>query len=132
MEGMSTTASETLLRHWIAGARDEQPADRYGEVTDPATGEVVARVPFATAADVDRAVTAATGPPPSGARPRSRRRAQVMFAFRELVYHHKDELARADHARARQGALRRARRGHRAASRWSSSRAGSATCSRAR
>jgi malonate-semialdehyde dehydrogenase (acetylating)/methylmalonate-semialdehyde dehydrogenase len=93
MEGMSTTASETLLHHWIAGARDEQPADRYGEVTDPATGEVVTRVPFATAADVDRAVTAATAAAAEWGAASLTRRAQVMFAFRELVYHHKDELA---------------------------------------
>ena len=53
---MSTTASETtLLNHWIGGRRDERAAERHGEVTDPATGEVVARVPFATAEDVDRA-----------------------------------------------------------------------------
>ena len=57
---MSTTASETLLNHWIGGRRDERAAERHGEVTDPATGEVVARVPFATADDVDRAVAAAT------------------------------------------------------------------------
>ena len=58
---MSTTASETtLLNHWIGGRRDERAAERHGEVTDSATGEVVARVPFATADDVDRAVAAAT------------------------------------------------------------------------
>src|SRR5690349_23347235 len=70
MVHMSTTASETLLTHWIAGRRDtqptssaatrERPAERHGEVTDSATGEVVARVPFATTDDVDRAVAAAT------------------------------------------------------------------------
>ena len=90
---MSTTVSETLLHHWIAGARDEQPAGRYGEVTDPATGDVVTRVPFATAADVDRAVTAATAAAAEWGAASLTRRAQVMFAFRELVYHHKDELA---------------------------------------
>jgi malonate-semialdehyde dehydrogenase (acetylating)/methylmalonate-semialdehyde dehydrogenase len=56
---MSTTASETLLNHWIGGRRDEREAERHGEVSDPATGEIVARVPFATTGDVDRAVQAA-------------------------------------------------------------------------
>src|SRR3954469_991103 len=90
---MSTTASETLLNHWIAGRRDERPADRHGEVTDSATGEVVARVPFATAADVDRTVQAASKAAAEWGRTSLTKRAQVMFSFRELVNRHKDELA---------------------------------------
>ena len=90
---MSTTASETLLNHWIGGRRDERPAERHGEVTDPATGEVVARVPFATADDVDRTVAAATEAARGWGATSLTRRTQVMFAFRELVAAHKDELA---------------------------------------
>src|SRR3954468_12360449 len=90
---MSTTARETLLNHWIAGRRDERPADRHGEVTDSATGEVVARVPFATAADVDRTVQAATAAAKQWGAASLTKRTQVMFAFRELVNAHKDELA---------------------------------------
>jgi malonate-semialdehyde dehydrogenase (acetylating) / methylmalonate-semialdehyde dehydrogenase len=90
---MSTTASETLLNHWIGGRRDERASDRFGEVTDPATGEVVARVPFATRDDVDRAVTAATKAAAGWGAASLTKRSQVMFAFRELVDRHKDELA---------------------------------------
>jgi malonate-semialdehyde dehydrogenase (acetylating)/methylmalonate-semialdehyde dehydrogenase len=94
MVAMSTTASETTtLTHWIAGQRDERPAERHGEVTDPATGEVVARVPFATAEDVDRAVQAAAKAGAAWGKASLTKRAQVMFAFRELVNAHKDELA---------------------------------------
>jgi malonate-semialdehyde dehydrogenase (acetylating) / methylmalonate-semialdehyde dehydrogenase len=93
MRRMSTTASETLLRHWIGGRRDESAADRHGEVTDPATGEVVTRVPFATAHDVDRAVAAASTAAAEWSVASLTKRAQVMFAFRELVDRHKDELA---------------------------------------
>src|ERR687892_853061 len=93
MPAMSTTASETLLNHWIAGGRDERAAERHGEVTDPATGDIVARVPFASAADVDRAVAAATSAAAEWGAASLTKRAQVMFAFRELVARHKDELA---------------------------------------
>src|ERR687892_1624966 len=93
MPAMSTTASETLLNHWIAGGRDERAAERHGEVTDPATGDIVARVPFASAEDVDRAVKAAAEAAQSWGATSLTRRAQVMFAFRELVNAHKDELA---------------------------------------
>ena len=90
---MSTTATQTLLNHWIGGKRDERPAERYGEVTDPATGEVVTRVPFATAADVDRAVQAAAAAGAKWGAASLTKRAQVLFAFRELLNAHKDELA---------------------------------------
>src|ERR687892_2697770 len=93
MPAMSTTASETLLNHWIAGGRDERAAERHGEVTDPATGDIVARVPFASAADVDRAVAAATAAAAEWGAASLTRRAQVLFAFRELIRRHRDELA---------------------------------------
>src|SRR3954452_23518468 len=90
---MSTTASDTILRHWIGGRPDDTPAERHGEVTDSATGEVVARVPFATAQDVDRAVSAATEAARDWGAASLTKRTQVLFAFRELVNAHKDELA---------------------------------------
>jgi malonate-semialdehyde dehydrogenase (acetylating)/methylmalonate-semialdehyde dehydrogenase len=90
---MTTTASETLLGHWIGGRVDDRPAERYGDVTNSATGEVVARVPFATPEDVDRAVAAATEAAAAWGATSITRRTQVLFAFRELVNRHKDELA---------------------------------------
>ena len=90
---MTIAGSETLS-HWIAGQADAALAERFGEVTDPATGEVVARVPFAGAADVDRAVAAAADAAREWGRASLTRRAQVMFAFRELVHRHRDDLAR--------------------------------------
>jgi malonate-semialdehyde dehydrogenase (acetylating)/methylmalonate-semialdehyde dehydrogenase len=90
---MSTTASDTILGHWIGGHLDDARAERYGEVTDSATGEIVARVPFATAADVDRAVQAAAAAGTGWAAASLTRRTQVLFAFRELLARHRDELA---------------------------------------
>jgi malonate-semialdehyde dehydrogenase (acetylating)/methylmalonate-semialdehyde dehydrogenase len=90
---MSTTASETILGHWIGGRLDDRPAERYGEVTDSATGEVVARVPFATREDLDRAVQAAAGAAPGWAATSLTRRTQVLFAFRELLNRRKDDFA---------------------------------------
>jgi malonate-semialdehyde dehydrogenase (acetylating)/methylmalonate-semialdehyde dehydrogenase len=90
---MSTTASDTLLRHWIGGRPDDRPAERHGEVTDSATGEVVARVPFATREDLDRAVTAAAAAAEAWGAASLTKRTQVLFAFRELVFRAKDELA---------------------------------------
>jgi malonate-semialdehyde dehydrogenase (acetylating)/methylmalonate-semialdehyde dehydrogenase len=91
---MSTTASDTTtLGHWIGGRLDDRPAERYGEVTDSATGEVVTRVPFATREDLDRAVDAAAKAGEAWAAASLTKRTQVLFAFRDLVFRHKDELA---------------------------------------
>src|SRR3954468_6577317 len=47
------------LSHFIDGQRAAGVSGRFGDVFDPAQGQVAARVPFATAADVAAAVAAA-------------------------------------------------------------------------
>ena len=53
---------------WIGGRAVAATTTRYGEVTNPATGEVIRHVPLANAADVDAAVAAATAALPAMAR----------------------------------------------------------------
>jgi malonate-semialdehyde dehydrogenase (acetylating)/methylmalonate-semialdehyde dehydrogenase len=62
-------------------------------VHDPATGEVVALVDLADSADVDLAVAAAGAASPGWAGSSLAARARVLFAFRQLVAAHVDELA---------------------------------------
>ncbi|MCW2994682.1 MAG: methylmalonate-semialdehyde dehydrogenase [Conexibacter sp.] len=90
---MSTDVETTTLHHWIGGAPDATPAERSGEVTESATGAVVARVPFATAATVDRAVQTAAAAAAQWRESSISTRSKVLFAFRELVNAHRDELA---------------------------------------
>ena len=82
------------LDHWIAGVRDHGSSDRAGTVYNPATGEASAEVPFATAADVDRAVAAALNAFEGWSRTGLNKRATILFAFRELVRQNADDLAR--------------------------------------
>jgi malonate-semialdehyde dehydrogenase (acetylating)/methylmalonate-semialdehyde dehydrogenase len=82
------------LDHWIAGRRDHGVSDRTGTVYNPATGEATGEVPFATAADVDRAVAAASRAFESWSRTGLNKRATILFAFRELVRQRADDLAR--------------------------------------
>ena len=89
---MTTTELETVA-HWIGGER-LQDAARYGDVTDPATGAVTRRVAFASAADVDRAVEAATAGFAAWSAQSLARRSNVLFRFRELVAASAGELAR--------------------------------------
>jgi malonate-semialdehyde dehydrogenase (acetylating) / methylmalonate-semialdehyde dehydrogenase len=89
---MTVTEMETVA-HRIGGEYVEE-AERYGEVTDPATGAVTRRVAFASAADVDRAVEAATAGAHEWSAQSLARRSNVLFRFRELVAANADQLAR--------------------------------------
>ncbi|HEY1275935.1 MAG TPA: CoA-acylating methylmalonate-semialdehyde dehydrogenase [Thermoleophilaceae bacterium] len=55
----STATKPAALHHWIAGRADRGSSTRSGPVYDPASGNVIATLPYASEADVDRAVRAA-------------------------------------------------------------------------
>src|SRR5437899_3051194 len=79
---------------WIGGRAFAPSTTRYGEVTNPATGEVIRHVPFANAADVDAAVQAAAAAFPAWRAAPALRRARVLMRFRDLLETHKKDLAR--------------------------------------
>ncbi|MEX2009948.1 MAG: CoA-acylating methylmalonate-semialdehyde dehydrogenase, partial [Dongiaceae bacterium] len=81
------------LQHFIDGKPAEGRSGRFADVFNPATGEVAARVPLAGAAEIDRAVMAATAAFPAWAATTPLRRARVMFRFKELVETNLDQLA---------------------------------------
>jgi malonate-semialdehyde dehydrogenase (acetylating)/methylmalonate-semialdehyde dehydrogenase len=78
---------------WIAGRATAASTTRYGEVTNPATGEVIRHVPLGNAADVDAAVRAATAALPDWRAAPPLRRARILMRFRELMEANKKELA---------------------------------------
>jgi malonate-semialdehyde dehydrogenase (acetylating)/methylmalonate-semialdehyde dehydrogenase len=79
---------------WISGRAFSPSTTRYGEVTNPATGEVIRHVPFANREDVDAAVKAARAAFPAWSKAPSLRRARVLMKFRDLLDAHKKDLAR--------------------------------------
>ena len=82
------------LQHFVNGQRVEGGSDRFGDVYDPATGRVTARVPLASAADVKHAVDAAAAAFPAWAATTPLNRARVMFRFKELLEAHAGDLAK--------------------------------------
>ena len=80
------------LRHYVGGKFVEGTADRFAEVDNPATGELSASVPLATAADVDAAVSAASEAFPEWSATSSLRRARIMFKFKALLDDNMDAL----------------------------------------
>ena len=92
----STVEISTLERLplWIDGRAVPARTQRYGEVTNPATGEVVRHVPLGNRDDVDAAVTAARAALPAWRAAPPLRRSRVLMRFRELMETHKKALAR--------------------------------------
>jgi len=82
------------ISHWIGGKPRDGESGRYGDVYDPATGQVTGQVDFASAAEVDLAVAAAKDALKDWRRVSLARRATTLFAFRELVRDHATELAK--------------------------------------
>ncbi|HEX6144212.1 MAG TPA: CoA-acylating methylmalonate-semialdehyde dehydrogenase [Geminicoccaceae bacterium] len=79
--------------HWINGRRVEGRSGRYGDLFNPAVGEVSGRVAFATKDEVDAAVRVAHAALPKWAATTPLRRARIMFRFKDLLEQHMDELA---------------------------------------
>jgi len=81
------------INHFIDGAAFTGASGRFGDVFNPNTGEVQARVQLATDAEVDRAVQSALRAQAGWAQVNPQRRARVMFEFKRLVEARMDELA---------------------------------------
>src|ERR1700760_4524229 len=81
------------IQHWIPGPETPGTPARFGAVHPPATGRQQARVALAERADVDAAVAAAAKAFEEWSETSLARRARVMFALRDLVERHVDELA---------------------------------------
>ncbi len=79
--------------HWINGKPWTGEAATRGDIYNPATGRASGTVDYATGAEVDAAVAAASAALPGWSDTSLVRRAAVMFAFRELVRSRQAELA---------------------------------------
>jgi len=88
-----STPAVTRVPLWINGQPAASKSQRSGDVTNPATGQVVRTVPFADAADVDAAVKAAAAAFPAWAATPAVRRARILNKFRDLIEKNQKELA---------------------------------------
>src|ERR671919_2788089 len=91
---MSVQAQVDTLSNYIGGKWTSSKATSFVEVHNPARGEVIARAPLSTAADVDAAVAAATKAFPEWSETPPVTRARYMFKFKQLLDDHFEEIAR--------------------------------------
>src|SRR5829696_3659149 len=90
----TTTPSTRLLDNYVAGRWTPATCGDALEVTNPATGEVLARVPLSTAGDLDAAVAAARAALPEWRAVSVIARARKLFELRAGLEERKEELAR--------------------------------------
>ncbi|WP_353192482.1 CoA-acylating methylmalonate-semialdehyde dehydrogenase [Pandoraea pnomenusa] len=84
---MNQRVSTERIEHWIGGASvaSGEAELRFGEVTNPATGEVIRQVALGGAKDVAAAVAAARAALPAWRATPPMKRARVMMKYRELL-----------------------------------------------
>ncbi len=82
----------TVLRHFIDGRETPSDSDRFGDVFNPATGQVQSRVPLGTADEVKQAVASAAKAFPAWAITPPIKRARCMFRLKALLEQHAEEL----------------------------------------
>src|ERR1700750_62903 len=78
---------------FVGGKEVKGGSGRTGDVFNPNTGEVQAKVAFASRAEAEQAIANAEAAQPAWAATNPQRRARVMFKFLELVQKEFDQLA---------------------------------------
>ncbi len=82
-----------VLENYINGAWVKSSGTTLLDVKNPATGELLARVPLSTEGDVDAAVKAAQAAFPAWAATPVPQRARFLFKLKALFDEHKEEIA---------------------------------------
>ena len=81
------------VRNYIGGKFVDGNGSQYIDVTNPASGSVISRVPLSGASEVDRAVQAAKKAFPSWSATPIKERVQVFFRYKALLEKHIEELS---------------------------------------
>ena len=81
------------IPHYINGQQVIGSGKNNGDVFNPATGEISAKVAFATEGETSLAIEAAKNALTSWSKTPPLKRARVMFKFKELIEQRTDELA---------------------------------------
>ncbi len=83
-----------IISHWINGRAVEVPVEKTGPVYNPATGEVITRVPRGGAQEIEAAVAAARRAFPAWRDTPLITRSAIFFAYRELCWKRREDMAK--------------------------------------
>ena len=79
-------------KYCVGGVWKESKTDKWMDVTDSSTGEVIAQVPCCTKDEVEEAIAAAHEAFPEWSMTSLSKRTQMMFKWRNILLDHLDEL----------------------------------------
>jgi len=82
----------TTLRPFINGNYVDSKSEKYMDIYDPSTGEIIARTPCCTKDEVEQVIAAASKAYPAWAATPAHKRAQLMFKLRNLIEENMDDL----------------------------------------
>ena len=82
----------SIINHWINGELQPSTSERYGDVFNPATGEVSASVAMGNSDDLNKAVESASKAFETWSQTSVTKRAQIFFKYKELLESNREEL----------------------------------------
>ncbi len=85
-------ANVERLKFYVNGKYVESATDKYYDVYNPSTGEVIAQAPGCTVSEVESAIAAARAAFPGWSRTSITRRASIMFNLQKLIERDIDEI----------------------------------------
>lgn len=91
---VTTDTATTRLKNYVGGEWVDAGGAEFHDVINPATGDVIAEVPYSTANHLDEAVRAARQALPAWRGVSTIARARMLFTLREKLQARKDEIAR--------------------------------------
>lgn len=80
------------MKYCVDGIWKESKTDKWMEVTDSSTGEVIAEVPCCTVEEVEEAIASAHAAFPEWSQTSLSKRTQMMFKWRNILVDHLEEL----------------------------------------
>ncbi|MCG7334845.1 CoA-acylating methylmalonate-semialdehyde dehydrogenase [Sporosarcina sp. ACRSM] len=89
-----TVVEKKTLANFINGQWVKSTTDKYEEVPNPATGEILAEVPISTQEDLDIAVAAAKKAFAKWKKVAVPQRSRILFKYQQLLIENWDELAK--------------------------------------
>ena len=81
------------IEHFIDGKRQKGTSGRLLDVTNPATGEMIAQTPLASSAEVRAVISSSAKALPAWSATPPAKRAEIFFNFRDLLKTNLEELA---------------------------------------
>ena len=80
------------IKYFVNGQYVESKTDKYYDLVNPSTGEVIGYAPNCTAEEVEGAIAAAKAAYPAWSATPAIKRAQIMYKVRDLLMEHMEEL----------------------------------------